>query len=389
MTSELRWLIDGCFLKLSFCSFGILLDLSKILSSVSDSRLISSPFSMKRFCSVCLWINKINLFVCQISLFYRSLFAISGVGSSIIFGFGPTRGYGSLFGGSLVAGLLLRYTGWSWLRLGLIALVGRIAATVLLWCVQALALSGFLWLWSRLGGLASILTMLLLYIVIWMLLLGRISREFCWTVYQGFLVNCRLDFGYLMINLKEYGDTRDIVNDGVVLSPFSGSSSDYCISGLLGAVLQIVGPDYLGDLLIREELPNTVTSYYDELVFGLEFEAHDFGVTTDADRMGDVVAERATHGKTGCILVLEPNALRSQILAHTSLDGVDSATDRENSLFLDRHARFVVLAQRCDLDATLCTIVWVKYSSGISGICRVYGVSIEKYCHACWTTKRN
>lgn len=91
----------------------------------------------------------------------------------------------------------------------------------------------------------------------------------------------------LAVNLQEYGDAGDVVDDCVVLSPLLGSCADDCVASLLGAVDLVERPHYLTDLLVRQELPNSVAGDHQELVFRSQLEAHDFGVSADTNHMSE------------------------------------------------------------------------------------------------------
>lgn len=147
-----------------------------------------------------------------------------------------------------------------------------------------------------------------------------------------------------MVDFEEDCHACDVVNHRVVLSPFSRSCPYYRVASLLRAVLQVVWPDYLGNFLVGQEFPDTVTCYYNKFVFGLKLKPHYFRVTTDSNRMSYEVAKGPTHRKSWSILVLKPHTLRAQVLAHTSLDSVDSSTNLKDSLLFHRHARLVILA---------------------------------------------
>jgi len=81
-------------------------------------------------------------------------------------------------------------------------------------------------------------------------------------------------------------------------------------------------------------------------------------------------------------LLHQPDTHWAQILAHTALDGVNTTTNLEHPLLLDRHTRLVILAQGRDLDAALCSIVGVEHCTGVAGVCAVDGVAVEEDSHA-------
>ena len=52
------------------------------------------------------------------------------------------------------------------------------------------------------------------------------------------------------VDLQEDSYTRDVVNHRVVFLPFLGAGSDNSVASLLWAILDIVGPDNAGNLLV-------------------------------------------------------------------------------------------------------------------------------------------
>jgi len=81
-------------------------------------------------------------------------------------------------------------------------------------------------------------------------------------------------------------------------------------------------------------------------------------------------------------LLHQPDTHWAQILAHTALDGVHTTTDLEHPLLLDGHARLVILTQRRDLDAALCSIVGVQHCTGVTSVRTVDGITVEEDSHA-------
>ena len=147
-----------------------------------------------------------------------------------------------------------------------------------------------------------------------------------------------------MINLEENRNARNVINNRIVLPPFSCSCSNNGISRLFRTVFKVEGPDYLCYHFVWKKLPNTVTCYYDKLIFWLELKSHHLWITTNANGMGNIVSKRSAHSKTRCILILKPNTLRTQVLAHASFDSIDSSTDGKDSLFFYRRAWLVIFA---------------------------------------------
>lgn len=162
-----------------------------------------------------------------------------------------------------------------------------------------------------------------------------------------------------MVHFQEDGDAGYVIDVSVILPPLLSSSSDYGVSSLLRAVSAVEWPHNSSHRFVAQELPDTIRSYDNELVLRVEFESHHLWVSGNSDRMGDHISERSTHGKTGRILLLQPNSHGTQILAHTSFDGVDSTSDFEDSLLLNWHAWFVVFRQGSDFDAGLLPILRV------------------------------
>ena len=92
-----------------------------------------------------------------------------------------------------------------------------------------------------------------------------------------------------MVNFEEDSNTRDIVNNRIIFPPLLSSCSHDGISSMLRGVLEVEWPHDLGNLLVGEELPNSITCYDDELVFRLKFEPHYLRFTANTHRVSDKV----------------------------------------------------------------------------------------------------
>ena len=190
-----------------------------------------------------------------------------------------------------------------------------------------------------------------------------------------------------MINFQEDGHACYVINDCVIFSPFGCSCPNNSISSLLWAILKIVWPYYFSYHFVGEELPNSITCYDDELVFRLKFEPHYLRFTAYTHRVSDKITKRPAHSETGCVLLLQPHPHWTQILSHTTFYCINSSTDRQDSLLLYWHTWFMILTQWRDLDATLSSIVGIKYSSWVTSISWVNRVTIKQNCHTRRTTK--
>lgn len=113
-----------------------------------------------------------------------------------------------------------------------------------------------------------------------------------------------------VINLKEYGHTGDVINHVVILSPFLSCGTHYCVSSLFRAVLQIVGPDNLTNLIVWEELPHSVRGNHYEFVLRTNLKFHHFWLSTDSSWVSDLISERPTHSKPRHLSIPKPDSLR-------------------------------------------------------------------------------
>jgi hypothetical protein len=68
------------------------------------------------------------------------------------------------------------------------------------------------------------------------------------------------------IDLHEDNDASDIINDSIVFFPFLSGGPYQRISCSFGRVLYKEWPNDFGNLFVFQELPDSVTSYYDEFV---------------------------------------------------------------------------------------------------------------------------
>lgn len=68
------------------------------------------------------------------------------------------------------------------------------------------------------------------------------------------------------VDFQENCDASYIVDHSVVFFPFLGAGPDDSVASLLRAVLNVVRPDYPGDLLVGEELPDTVTRDHNKFI---------------------------------------------------------------------------------------------------------------------------
>ena len=98
------------------------------------------------------------------------------------------------------------------------------------------------------------------------------------------------------LDVEEDDDAGDIIYRGVFLLPSLHGFPDQCFGGLLSAIILIMRHHDVNGLIVRDELPNTVTCQDQELV-GLD-QIH-FGYLGDGvytDLSSGLITETPTHG---------------------------------------------------------------------------------------------
>lgn len=111
-----------------------------------------------------------------------------------------------------------------------------------------------------------------------------------------------------IFNVQEYDNACYIVNDAFFFPPSLEGSSHQVFSCSLGILLEVEWVNYLSHINVFKELPNTITSDNDHLVFfgeGVLVKLWD-GIATD--RVSHAVAERSGHCEPGHVLALQPDS---------------------------------------------------------------------------------
>ena len=117
-----------------------------------------------------------------------------------------------------------------------------------------------------------------------------------------------------VLYIEEYYDTCYIVDDILLSLPLLESSSYKIFCGTFCISLQEVRIDDVSNLLVFEELPYAVAGQYDDFVCGAHVVLGDLRHCIDSDAGGHLISEGSTHREAGDILVLEPDALRTNFM---------------------------------------------------------------------------
>lgn len=202
-----------------------------------------------------------------------------------------------------------------------------------------------------------------------------------------YLVRSGVELWNLAVNLEEDGNTGDVVDYRIVLSPLFGSGSNYGVACLLRAVVFEEGPDNLADLFVGEEFPDAIAGNHDELVLGAEFESHDFGIGADADHVGKHIAYRPAHRQSRRLLILQPHPLGAKTLSPWSADGFNPSAHFLNSFLLNGHIRLVIDADWRDVHAALLLAKRVKHGARIASVRAKHCIAIEEHAAASGTAE--
>ena len=127
-----------------------------------------------------------------------------------------------------------------------------------------------------------------------------------------------------------------------MLLPLSQCRRHQGVGGSLRSVLLVERENNVGDLLVRQELPDTVTRQQYDFIFRRQRRLGDIRLGRAANRMRDGVAETAAHGQAWRVDVLDPDALRATEAAAPVLSLRDLAAASEDSLLLFRRVWLVV-----------------------------------------------
>jgi hypothetical protein len=189
-----------------------------------------------------------------------------------------------------------------------------------------------------------------------------------------------------VINLEKYGHTSDIINHIIILTPFLCCSTHNCVSCLFRAVLQVVRPNNLTNLVVWKELPHSVRSNDNELVLRANLKLHHFWFSTDSSWMSDLISQRSTHRKPRHLSVSKPYSIRPKLLPLLASDSIHSASHIFNSFLFQGQRWFMINRHRSDhqyLILLQTPILWqflgvrVQYSSWVTRISTEHCVSIK------------
>ena len=117
-----------------------------------------------------------------------------------------------------------------------------------------------------------------------------------------------------VLYVEEYYDTCDIVDDVLLSFPLLECSSykifccAFCIS------LQEVRIDDVSYLLVFKELPYAIAGQDDDFVCGAHVVLGDLRHCVDSNAGGHLITEGSTHREAGDILMLKPDALRTNFM---------------------------------------------------------------------------
>ena len=123
---------------------------------------------------------------------------------------------------------------------------------------------------------------------------------------------------------------------------------------------------YFPDSFIGKELPDSVAGHHQKSPFVVELEIENFRLTDHAHSWSNVISKRSTHRKPRDLVVLNPNAVRSNRLPIGCLIRFHSTPFVQNSLSLGRDVRLMVI--RHFLDVPLLVLHIIENSSRISDI---------------------
>ena len=148
------------------------------------------------------------------------------------------------------------------------------------------------------------------------------------------------------LDVQEYDDASDVVNDTLFALPALERRAYETLCGTLCILLQVKGIYDAGDLLVLEELPDSVRGQHHYFVVRSKEVLLDLWDGVDADTRRHGVTERPRHGQPGYVFILQPHAHGPNLITQLVSVGVDSAVVALNNFCFLRVVRLVVAAQR-------------------------------------------
>ena len=150
----------------------------------------------------------------------------------------------------------------------------------------------------------------------------------------------------LIFDIKEDYDAGYVVNHILFSLPLFKGCSHQVFSCPLSVTLQKVRVHDVGNLLVFQELPNTVTRQNYYFVLAIHSELSNFRHCVYTYASCHLIAERSTHCQSRYIFILEPDALGPNFVSVAVTVGVHAASCGLNHLELFWVIWLVVSRQR-------------------------------------------
>jgi len=154
------------------------------------------------------------------------------------------------------------------------------------------------------------------------------------TLLHLFVLVLEVDVGLLLghLDVQEDYNAGNIIDDIIfLLLPLQVRFSHDGFGRLLCVLALEIRHDDLRDLLVRQELPDTVTCQHYESVVRAQVELEDLWLGSHSNLGSYLITEGASHCKTRNIFVLQPHSERADGVVIRVPEGVNAAAILQNS----------------------------------------------------------
>jgi len=149
-------------------------------------------------------------------------------------------------------------------------------------------------------------------------------------------------WGSSVLDVKEDDNASDVINDVLFPLPLFKRSAHQILRSALRIALQEERINDVGNLLVLEELPDSVARQNYDLIRRCHAQLGNLGHGIHAHSARHLVAEGASHGEARDLFILQPDALRSHLVTVTVSVRVDSTACSNDHFCFKRVIRLVI-----------------------------------------------